>query len=544
MGVSVHGREKGLHNGGTAFKWGERALHLRHGVHLTLVNVGANLAIRQHDRYGYPVCTVCGQSVSPLSSDRQRQHFADDHKERCGRDVQLIGFFTDTVADAISVPACLSREEAYSVLEALRLAAAERLDMILDDLQILVIGHVDRDEVDGLLWDPMPGGSGLLDRIVEIFPEIIATALDLVEHCPGACERSCIDCLQTYRNSFYHAHLDRRVAAERLRAWGDRVTVSHEIPPRLPSPAESGGEALPVNQAERLLKELLLAAGFPAGVRGEQIRLDRVLGSTTPDIIYRAAQHETDEGVCVYLDGLSGHLHGHVGTAVRDREIRDWLRNNGFEVIEIAASDLYDSGKMQQHFRRLAGYLNAPDIRSKLRDQPGWFDSGHAAMDAPPSLPFRRVTPQEDDRYRTCVPLLTLAAGAFSESQAVESDDWVEPIGARKLAPGMFIAQIVGRSMEPRIPEGSYGLFRFRPEGPRSGRIVLAQHHDMSDPEHGGRYTVKRYRSEKIASDDDSWRHVRVVLEPFNRDFAPIVLEVDDEHDVAVVAELIEVLGA
>jgi len=545
MGVSVYGREKGLHNGGTAFKWGERALHLRHGVHLTLVNVGANLAIRQHDRYGYPVCTVCGQSVSPLSSDRQREHFADDHKERCGRDVQLIGFFTDTVADAISIPACPSREEAYSVLEALRFAAAERLDMILDDLQILVIGHVDRDEVDGLLWDPMPGGSGLLDRIVEIFPEIIATARDLVEHCPGACERSCIDCLQTYRNSFYHAHLDRTIAAERLRAWGDRVIVSHEIPPRLPSPADSGVEALPVNQAERLLKELLSAAGFPKGIRGEQIRLDRVLGTTTPDVIHRAAHHETDEGVCVYLDGLSGQLHGHAGTAARDREIRDWLRSNGFEVVEIAASDLYDSGKMQQHFRRLAGYLNQADLRSRLRDQPGWFDAGHAAMEAPASLPLRRVTPTADQRYRSCVPLLTLtaAAGAFGDSQLVEYDDWVELSGSRRLELGMFVAEIVGRSMEPRIPDGSYGLFRFRPEGSRNGRIVLAQHHGISDPEHGGRYTVKRYRSEKVASEEGSWRHVRVVLEPFNRDFAPIVLEVDDEHDVAIVAELIEVLG-
>lgn len=89
----------------------------------------------------------------------------------------------------------------------------------------------------------------------------------------------------------------------------------------------------------------------------------------------------------------------------------------------------------------------------------------------------------------------------------------------------------------------SYGLFKSNPSGSRNGRIVLAQHHDISDPEHGGRYTIKRYRSEKDKAEDGSWRHVKIILEPFNRDYEPVVLEVDDECDVAVIAELIEVLG-
>ena len=54
---------------------------------------------------------------------------------------------------------------------------------------------------------------------------------------------------------------------------------------------------------------------------------------------------------------------------------------------------------------------------------------------------------------------------------------------------------------------------------------------------------MKRYRSEK-AADEDGWRHVRIVLEPVNREFAPIELAEEDEDAVAVVAELVEVLGA
>ena len=40
------------------------------------------------------------------------------------------------------------------------------------DLQILVIGHVDREPVDALLWDPMPGGSGLLERLCQRFEDV------------------------------------------------------------------------------------------------------------------------------------------------------------------------------------------------------------------------------------------------------------------------------------------------------------------------------------------------------------------------------------
>jgi hypothetical protein len=60
--------------------------------------------------------------------------------------------------------------------------------------------------------------------------------------------------------------------------------------------------------------------------------------------------------------------------------------------------------------------------------------------------------------------------------------------------------------MEPAIPNGAYCLFRAPVEGTRQGKTVLVQLRDATDPENGGRYTVKRYESEK-ARDGDSWRH-------------------------------------
>ncbi len=157
--------------------------------------------------------------------------------------------------------------------------------------------------------------------------------------------------------------------------------------------------------------------------------------------------------------------------------------------------------------------------------------------------PFQRVEPQEEEKYRTCVPLYTLkaAAGAFGEDQQVTPDGWVAPQASRQLGEGMFVAQVVGRSMEPRIPDGAWCLFRYPVTGSRQGRIVLVQHRSIQDPEAGGSYTVKRYESEKQA-DGESWRHTLIKLLPENPEFEPIVLKGIREGDVSVIAELVEVL--
>ena len=69
--------------------------------------------------------------------------------------------------------------------------------------------------------------------------------------------------------------------------------------------------------------------------------------------------------------------------------------------------------------------------------------------------------------------------------------------------------------MEPVIPDGAACLFR-RVDAPSSPeRAVLVRHGGTADPETGGALTVKRYR----AADG------RVVLEPVNAEFAPILGE-------------------
>jgi phage repressor protein C with HTH and peptisase S24 domain len=106
----------------------------------------------------------------------------------------------------------------------------------------------------------------------------------------------------------------------------------------------------------------------------------------------------------------------------------------------------------------------------------------------------------------------------------------------------MFVAQVVGRSMEPHIADGAYCLFAAPVTGSRQGRTVLVQLRDATDPETGHRYTVKRYESEK-ERDGDSWRHTKILLKPTNPAYAPIALTDVEEDAVQVIAELVEVLG-
>jgi len=150
-----------------------------------------------------------------------------------------------------------------------------------------------------------------------------------------------------------------------------------------------------------------------------------------------------------------------------------------------------------------------------------------------------------------------VAAGRFSGEQVVDEvpqqeearnpDDyeWVIYDGRPRPAQGLFVAQVVGESMNRRIPNGAYCVWRLNPAGSRGGRVVLAQHRDINDGELGGHYTVKIYESEKEHFDDLTWRHKQIILKPSSSDpsFQPIVLKDLEEGELEIIAELVEVLA-
>ena len=206
--------------------------------------------------------------------------------------------------------------------------------------------------------------------------------------------------------------------------------------------------------------------------------------------------------------------------------------------------DIFVRFMNDESFQNVVTSWMSSEAYRRLRSDDGADTERKAIGALPPTL--RLVDPPAEQRYATCLPLVPLkaAAGAFSDIQRVEDDDfeWVAVESAHRLRRGMFVAQVVGKSMEPAIPDGAHCLFRAPVEGTRQGKIVLVQMRDDTDPESGQRYTVKRYRSAKVA-DGDSWRHSRISLNPINPDFEPIALTGTDDGQFQVVAEVVEVLG-
>ena len=189
------------------------------------------------------------------------------------------------------------------------------------------------------------------------------------------------------------------------------------------------------------------------------------------------------------------------------------------------------SGEDIAHYQKIVVALSdticiMAEIDEVIEARGGWPDAFRTGSEKDAAsegmakvVPFRprTVEPAPEDRYVTCVPVVPLkvAAGGFSDPQHIEDDDfeWAAVESRHRLRKGMFVAQVVGRSMEPAICDGAYCLFRAPVEGTRQGRIVLVQLRDTTDPETGQRYTVKRYQSEKT-TEGDSWRHEKITLGP------------------------------
>lgn len=144
--------------------------------------------------------------------------------------------------------------------------------------------------------------------------------------------------------------------------------------------------------------------------------------------------------------------------------------------------------------------------------------------------------------FVTHLPLYSLqaAAGKFGEEREVEPEGWVKAPARLPLHRDMFVARVVGRSMEPRIADGSLCVFRAGVVGSRQGKLVLVERMGATDT--SARYTVKKYTSTKAPAgkeEDASWRHASVRLEPLNPEFEGFDLE---EGQCRVIAEFVRVL--
>jgi phage repressor protein C with HTH and peptisase S24 domain len=146
---------------------------------------------------------------------------------------------------------------------------------------------------------------------------------------------------------------------------------------------------------------------------------------------------------------------------------------------------------------------------------------------------------EEVQPFVTHLPLYSLQAAAtkFGEDREVEAEGWVKAPAKLRLTDDMFVGRVVGRSMEPRIPDGSLCVFRNGIVGSRQGKLVLVERMGATDT--STRYTIKKYTSQKRRTGEEEWEHAGVRLEPLNKEFEGFDLK---EGEAKVIAEFIQVL--
>ena len=257
----------------------------------------------------------------------------------------------------------------------------------------------------------------------------------------------------------------------------------------------------------------------------------------------------TREGVYVLLEAcLPGHEPLTVGVLLVDpASDRGWLRlcEQFDELAE--GEDAEDAAVLGEGLRERLAESGAAVFLAWMEDtlsnvlrvgerQTVGVDAFSRVLD---QLFDAHVQKIEVQPFRTHLPLYSLraAAGRLGEEMESAEEDWVRAPEGMRLSEDMFVAHVVGRSMEPRIPNGSLNLFRFYPAGSRQNKILLIQRFGALDET--ARFTVKKYTSVKSFTGEDEWHHERIRLEPLNPEFEAWDVE---PQDFAVVAEWLRVL--
>lgn len=225
---------------------------------------------------------------------------------------------------------------------------------------------------------------------------------------------------------------------------------------------------------------------------------------------------------------------------VRDLACLEELDEPEFDVLNALDEDLESKGRELGGLGLLTWLEDSLSHVLRISERTSIAYAGSAAVTV--ERLFDEFVDSRIQRYLTHLPRYTLRAAAtkFGELMEVEEQDWVRIRPPLRLSAGMFVAQVVGQSMEPRIPDGSYCVFRTPVVGSRNGRLLLIE--QVGEDDIASRFTVKRYARVGLLREGEE-RTEAIRLEPLNPLFAAFDLEADrfSEH-FKVLAEFVQVL--
>lgn len=289
-------------------------------------------------------------------------------------------------------------------------------------------------------------------------------------------------------------------------------------------------------EAARVIEELIELAKKmrEANQRGEK------LGLTEDEVAFYDALEVNDSAVKVLGDeALRSIARELVETIRRNRSI-DWTLRESIQArLRIMVKRVLRKYGYPPDMEKRATDTVLEQAKMLCKDWPETVGSEKSDL-------FFSDVIQDGSLAKGYAPIYDLQAVAtsFVEQRVPKVLGWKPLDGVFKLNKDMFIAKVVGKSMEPTIKEGSWCLFRPDQGGSRNGKVVLVESRKILDPETNASYTIKRYFSEKaVGEDEDSFRHAKIILKPDNKDFEDIALRDVQAEDFHVVAEFVQVLG-
>jgi len=356
------------------YRLGEMNLLHYYGMEMAFLNFGPNKVyqrIKNGDsglHLGFPVCPVCGAVRSPRlqlqSNNTSIEEFFQKHREELHH--ENAGWYCLEAAfdaDYLSLGPFASYEEAVSTSWAIVIGAMDHIELESDDLEVRVIPS-EGTSFSAWIVDRHPGGSGLLDQIVQNWRAIIASALALCTECPSQCESSCQSCLRLYENQKDHPVLSRSLAIgplakldARPEFGGGRGEAAQYVSPT--GDPDTGSVRM-------LAKKLEKAHLFGGAKMDPRIPVDSLGFSVRPDIHWLSG---SGKHVCVYVDGS---IHDVPEVRSRDDHIRTTLRQKeGWAVHVIRNESVRDEAYVQDLITRIAFDLSdgAHAPSDSLRDK-------------------------------------------------------------------------------------------------------------------------------------------------------------------------------
>ncbi len=351
MACRTAGYLQSYHRGGEIYSINDLELHHIHGQKIGFVNIGP-VAKETDFEFGYPICIVCGATRSPFASERELEHFIEHHKNKtCGKEPDKYALTTDADVDVFLFKSFKEKAEAINFSEAIRMGANVILEMNRDDLEILLLPETE-EEYNVVIYDPMPGGSGLLGQIIERWKEVCNAALSIL-NCSNQCQLSCYVCMRTYRNIMNHDIFDRNLAIDLINNYSTSMIFRHDIPSRTDQQVQTGTST---NWTEQRFRNLFNEHGFPPFDAQKEIQLMGQIPSTTPDFYYE--EQSTNKKIAIYIDGLSRTIHGNIKRQEIDEFITQALENfYKMKVVRIPASAKNDPRLLDYYLREIANYL-------------------------------------------------------------------------------------------------------------------------------------------------------------------------------------------